>query len=428
MNSNFFIHPYDAKALKAMKAIPAFTMVAKKFSDIFMERSFKLTNLSSNLRISEKQLPEIYNLLPPICEKLEIPVPELYLENNPEINAYTSGDKTPFIVLTSGLITHCSPDVIRAVMAHECGHIVCHHVLYKTMVRFMLGAGSSIINLPFLSFALEYAMLDWDRCSEYSADRASAYVCGGPDPVVKTMTELACGSSALVDKIDKEEFLRQAKEFKQYSDESKWNKFLMYYSLVDMDHPFLADRALDIVEWCKSNDFLKIDAPGAAPEAWTLPESTGAVDNGAAASEPAAEQAAWDDVSTDADTSANYDTATDLSADLGDDASVGAAGGVGAGGLFKKAFAGAKSIAGKGVNKISGAADSVKELTAKDEVKEEAEESTGADAACPECGGKIKTTDTVCPSCGVKFIHCPNCDALLTDEDFFCDKCGTKLK
>ena len=394
MNSDFFIHPNDAKALKAMKAIPAFTMVSKKFSDIFAERSFKLSNLSSKLRISDRQLPEIYNLLPPICAKLEIPVPELYLENNPEINAYTAGDKTPFIVLTSGLITHCSKEVIQAVMAHECGHIVCHHVVYKTMIKFILGVGSSILNLPFVSFTLEYAMLYWDRCSEYSADRAAAYVCGGPDPVVKTMMELACGSKNLVGRINKEEFLKQAKEFKQYSDESKWNKFLMYYSLADMDHPFLADRASDIVDWCRSRDFASIDVPGAAPalSAGTTPDPDPAVGG---------------------DVGAAVDTGTEA-----DVAAVAAAGG----NPFKKAFAGAKKIAGKGVDKITGTADAVKEDTVKEE------ESAGADAVCPECDAKIRTTDTECPSCGAKLIHCPNCDAILTKDDSFCDKCGTKLK
>lgn len=414
MNSEFFIHPNDAKALKAMKAIPAFGLVTKKLNDIFVERGVKLGNLSSKLKISERQLPEIYNMLPPICEKLEIPVPELYLENDPEINAYTSGDKTPCIVLTSGLITHCSQDVIRTVMAHECGHIVCHHVLYKTMVRFMLDVGTTILNLPFVSFALEYAMLYWDRCSEYSADRAAAYVCGGPDPVVKTMVELACGSSTLVDKIDKEEFLRQAKEYKKYSDESKWNKFMMYYNLVDMDHPFLADRASDIVDWCNSKEFSNIDAliASGASGAVALPDSTGDVDSGDAGTDPGVEADVGD-----------YNADVDLGADISADANVGTAAGVGAG-AFKKAFAGAKKFAGKGVEKITGASDSVKEET----VKEDVAENIGADATCPKCGGKIKTTDNVCSSCGVKLIHCPKCDAIITDEDAFCGKCGTKLK
>ncbi|MBQ3866264.1 MAG: M48 family metallopeptidase [Clostridia bacterium] len=255
MDARYFIHRHDAEALDTMKSIPGFTMVSKKFSDIFMERGAKIANLSSNLHLSERQLPEVYGMLPPICEKLEIPVPELYLAQDPVINAWTSGETTPYITLTSGLLNNCSSDVVRAVMAHECGHIVCKHVLYKTMVSFILTLGSSFLAMPFLTFALQYAMLYWDRCSEYSADRASAYVCGGPEDVVKTMTALASGSSELMEKIDREEFLAQAKEFREYSSASDWNKFLMYYSLLKTNHPFTADRAADIVAWCASKDY-----------------------------------------------------------------------------------------------------------------------------------------------------------------------------
>lgn len=255
MYAEYFIHPNDAKALDAMKSIPGFTMLSKKFSDIFVERGVKISNLSSKMKISESQLPEIYCMLPPICEKLQISVPELYLEQNPDINAYTTGDNTPCIVLTSGLLTNCTPDVVSTVMAHECGHIVCHHVLYKTMVNFILSVGTSILNMPFLSFALQYAMLYWDRCSEYSADRAAAYVSGGSDAVVKTMMQLASGSPNLSERVNHDEFLKQAEEFKSFNDNSAWNKFLMYWQLLEENHPFLVDRASDIVEWCKSKDY-----------------------------------------------------------------------------------------------------------------------------------------------------------------------------
>ena len=253
--SEYFIHPNDALALNTLQSIPAFPMLSKKFSEIFGERAKKLNNLSSKLRISERQLPDIYKILPPICEKLEIPVPELYLEQNPVINAYTFGETTPCIVLHSGLLNNCSPDVIKAVIAHECGHIVCHHTVYKFMTKFFLDVGFSLINIPFLSFALKYALLYWDRCSEYSADRVAAFVCDGAESVVKTMTELSCGLPSALDKIDREEFLRQAEDYHSFSSDSGWNKFLMYYELIHTDHPFVVDRAADIIKWCDSKDY-----------------------------------------------------------------------------------------------------------------------------------------------------------------------------
>ena len=255
MDERYFIHPNDAKALDALKSLPAFPLLCKKFNEIFTERQYKVINLSSHLRLSEDQLPEIWSLLPPICEKLGIDVPELYLEQNPTVNAYTFGDTNPFICLHTGLINHCDVEVIKAVIAHECGHIACHHTLYKSLANFFLGFGSSIINIPFLNFALKYALLYWDRCAEYSADRAAAFACGGSSYVVDTMKMLAGGNFKHTNEINSQEMLLQANEFENFKDNSGWNKFLMYYALIQTDHPFVVDRASDIVKWCDSDDY-----------------------------------------------------------------------------------------------------------------------------------------------------------------------------
>ncbi len=94
-------------------------------------------NMASRIRLSERQLPEIYMHLPPICEKLGIPEPELYLEMHPEPNAWTYGDTRVYITLTSGLIEYMTDEELDAVIAHECGHILCHHVLYGTMANIL---------------------------------------------------------------------------------------------------------------------------------------------------------------------------------------------------------------------------------------------------------------------------------------------------
>lgn len=275
-----FIHPKDSQALNALESVPALPLLTKKFNEIFAEKSYKIMNMSQKIRLSEKQLPEIYNILPPICEKLEIPIPELYIEQNPTINAYTFGDSTPFITLHSGVINYCSKDVIKAIIAHECGHIACHHTLYKSMAHFFLGIGADILPIPFLKFALKYALLYWDRCTEYSADRVSAYIMEGSNIIVSTMTELGSGLLKYGDQLSEDEFLNQAGEFKNFYDESSWNKFLMYYQLVETDHPFLTDRAKSIVDWCNSATFNDICENGVPKKnARICPNCNSAIDS-----------------------------------------------------------------------------------------------------------------------------------------------------
>ncbi len=87
-------------------------------------------NMATAIRLSPTQLPKLYNHLPPICEKLGIAEPEFYLQMDPVPNAWTFGDTKIFITITSGLVELLNDEELDAVIAHECGHILCHHVLY----------------------------------------------------------------------------------------------------------------------------------------------------------------------------------------------------------------------------------------------------------------------------------------------------------
>ena len=80
INYNQFIHPCDIEAKKILNSIPGFRKLCDIFMEQFGEKCFFMMNMSGNIRLSNKQMPEIYNLLLPICKKLGIKVPELYLE------------------------------------------------------------------------------------------------------------------------------------------------------------------------------------------------------------------------------------------------------------------------------------------------------------------------------------------------------------
>ena len=115
MNPKDFIHPEDAAAMEQLEHVPGFAALVKKTLALGLENLQYGINMASSIRLSENQLPEIYNRLPPICERLGIEVPELYLSMNPVPNACTFGDTRIFINVTSGLIDLLSPDTSAAV-------------------------------------------------------------------------------------------------------------------------------------------------------------------------------------------------------------------------------------------------------------------------------------------------------------------------
>ena len=259
INSRDFIHEHDKAALDALKSIPGFDQFVKAYMKIFNERAMRILNMSSKVKLSPEQCPRIYNLLIPICEKLHIDVPELYLELDRSPNAYTSGDTYVFITVTTGLLELMNDEEIQAVLAHECGHIICHHVLYQTMGRALLSGAASFLGLNgLITTALSTAFAYWMRCSEFSADRAAAVFCDGPDRVVDVMLRLAGGGKDIASEINADLFMAQAAEYEAYVKDSKFNKVLEFIVLMDASHPFLSVRAASITDWCKSEKFIKI--------------------------------------------------------------------------------------------------------------------------------------------------------------------------
>lgn len=139
-----FIHPEDAAALRQLESIPGFPALVKKILSLGFEELQYGLNMATAIRLSPTQLPNLYNHLPPICKKLGIQEPELYLQMNPMPNAFTFGDTRIFITITSGLVEMMEGEELDAVIAHECGHIVCHHVLYHSIAQIIFSGAASL--------------------------------------------------------------------------------------------------------------------------------------------------------------------------------------------------------------------------------------------------------------------------------------------
>lgn len=257
IDSSYYQHPLDKQTLDAMRSMPVFPAFMKAFMKVYSERRVFIENCSSNIEITPKQLPHIYEMLPPICEKLGIDVPRLYLTNRRDINAMATNENDPFIVLNTGTLECCSDDIVYGILAHECGHIACHHVLYHTIGNLVLTGMAEL--LPgigkLLTAGLRYAFYKWMRASEYSADRAAALVLGGSKPTVDMLVCFAGGYQSLELDIDKEAFIEQALAYEQAITESITDQFFEGWFFGNATHPFTAYRALEVSRWCLTPDF-----------------------------------------------------------------------------------------------------------------------------------------------------------------------------
>lgn len=253
-----YLHDSDKAAMAALKAIPGFSQVMKTFMKIWDEKQARLINMSKNLRLSEKQMAKYYNMLPPICEKLGIDVPELYVELNPYPNAGTWGDTKPYIVITSGLFETLPDELISTVLAHECGHIACHHALYTTIGRAILNRTPifSIGNVKLDPIQLAFSY--WMRCSEFSADRAAIICDGSADKTTEVMMRFAGYDKDIMAEANVDAFMEQALEYKNLVDNNAWNKTLEFLLFRNDGHPLNVIRAYEGKEWEETERYKNI--------------------------------------------------------------------------------------------------------------------------------------------------------------------------
>jgi Zn-dependent protease with chaperone function len=255
-------HPYDRAALNALQRVPGLDLVVRKFIELFPERVAYIQNVAQTIRVSSKQCPQLYSLFQEACAILDMPEPELYAAQHPVPNAYTSGCERPYIIITTGLLDLMNENEVLAVLAHELGHIKSGHVLYKTMARcislLLTIVGDMTLGLGrLIGRSLEAALLEWDRKSEFTADRAASLVVQDSQVMLSLMMKLAGGTLFQRDQMDAQEFLKQA-ELYQDVDVNLLDRMYKLLMVSAVSHPLIIVRARESVNWAGSQQYKDI--------------------------------------------------------------------------------------------------------------------------------------------------------------------------
>jgi Zn-dependent protease with chaperone function len=252
-------HPFDRAALGALQRVPGLDIVVRKFIELFPERVAYIMNVAQTVRVSPTQCPQLYTTLQEACAILDVREPELYVAQHPVPNAYTSGHDHPYIVVTTGLLDLMNEEEVMGIVAHELGHIKSGHVLYKTMARcitlLLTIVGDMTLGIGrLIGRALEGALLEWDRKSEFTADRSALIVVQDPDVMLAIMMKLAGGTLFQRDQMDVREFLKQADLYEDV-DANLLDRMYKMLLVVPTTHPLIIVRSREIMNWSESREY-----------------------------------------------------------------------------------------------------------------------------------------------------------------------------
>jgi Zn-dependent protease with chaperone function len=255
-------HPADRAALQTLRAIPGVDEVIRKvLAMLGGERGIRLLFQGNSVRVGPTQFPKLWTLHTEVATTFDWPrVPELYLSQTPFFNAGAYGIDAPFIVVNSAAVELLDDDELRVILAHELGHVVSGHALYRTIAAILafvsLGALPMLAELALLPIRL--AFLEWSRKSELSSDRAG--LLGGQDVLVAQRLDMKMAGggrgAGFAGQLNVEAFMQQAHEYASSSE--GLDVVYKLLSTLALTHPMHTVRAAELQRWVTSGEYDRI--------------------------------------------------------------------------------------------------------------------------------------------------------------------------
>jgi Zn-dependent protease with chaperone function len=251
-------HPTDRAALNSLRRVPGLDIAIRTLFGLTTERALRFYFLGSSVKVTDKQFPRVMNISREVNNLFGVEkAPEIFVTQSPSFNAAATGYHNPFILINSSLLDAFSDEELACVYAHELGHILSGHVLYKTILAILIRLSIFTFSIPLSGtaiLALIIALREWDRKSELSSDRAGLLAVQDVTVSQKTLMKLAGGRN--IEQMDLDEFRKQAKEYAESNDII--DQVIKFLNMFEQRHPFAVLRVIELEEWAKSEAYQKI--------------------------------------------------------------------------------------------------------------------------------------------------------------------------
>ena len=187
------------------------------FSDKIVLKMYKAREVSS------ADAPELYEMVRRLTHKAGLPMPRVYIINQPQPNAFATGrnPENAAIAVTTGIMSILSVNELEGVIAHELAHIKHRDILIGTVAATIAGAVSYLAHMaqwamifggsddddgnPFAAIVMMIvapiaAMLIQmaiSRSREYAADAGGARIAGNPGYLANALKKLHSASQQI---------------------------------------------------------------------------------------------------------------------------------------------------------------------------------------------------------------------------------------
>ena len=164
--------------------------------------------------VDERSAPELYGIVRELSGRAGLPMPKVYLMDNPQPNAFATGrnPQNAAVAATTGILNTLTREELAGVIGHELAHVKNRDTLTMTIAATIAGAISMLANFAFFfggnrnnplgivgvilaaitaPIAAMLIQMAISRTREYSADRGGAEICGNPLWLASALAKIA---------------------------------------------------------------------------------------------------------------------------------------------------------------------------------------------------------------------------------------------
>lgn len=179
--------------------------------------------------VTEAEAPELYSIVADLAMRARMPMPKVYIIDNPTPNAFATGRNPDHaaVAVTTGIMKILNREELTGVLAHELSHVRHRDILISSVAAAVAGAISMLANMaqwamifggfggrsndregganPFVALimiilapiAAMLIQMAISRSREYEADAGGAKLCGNPLWLAQALRKLELGNKRI---------------------------------------------------------------------------------------------------------------------------------------------------------------------------------------------------------------------------------------
>lgn len=211
-----FFHPLYFEKLEELERMMPFQNEVLTYYTEFEARLKKPDLYGKTLRLSERQMPELWAIVKKVSAVAKISPPPVHVYEDFYYGVEAKGAGSPRLEISAKTIEDLSVESLRFLIAREICRIKWNMqktALIMEQVLEMSNEKNLLTNLlpgtQTLSEGLRITYASWSRLSHYTADRFGYLVIRNISVCVRTILALVLNNVKLAENVDVKEYLKQ---------------------------------------------------------------------------------------------------------------------------------------------------------------------------------------------------------------------------